>query len=192
MLKEEKFDSKIPRDNQKLQFAGQTAQWLKEGQKTTIVDIYNIDKHRFSNINITTTRWWSHVLLQGKRFLLLQGKRFLLLQGKRLLLHGWHSPVAFVKILDRMLVWFTTNYLCNQWLSPLKLWVRIQRRRGELNTTFCDKVCQWHAGSRWFSLDIPAFSTTKTDHHRVTEILLKVALSTITSLIVKRNIRVKQ
>ena len=30
---ERKNSLQIPRDNQKLQFAGQTAQWLKEGQK---------------------------------------------------------------------------------------------------------------------------------------------------------------
>ena len=34
------------------------------------------------------------------------------------------------------------NYLCNQYLSPLTLWVRIQLRRGVLDTTLCDKVCQ--------------------------------------------------
>ena len=33
------------------------------------------------------------------------------------------------------------NYLCNQWLSPLTLWVRIPLGRGELDTTLCDKVC---------------------------------------------------
>jgi len=35
------------------------------------------------------------------------------------------------------------NYLCNQCLSPLTLWVRTQLRRGALDTTLCDKVCQW-------------------------------------------------
>jgi hypothetical protein len=33
------------------------------------------------------------------------------------------------------------NYLCNQCLSPLMLWVRISIR--ERCTTLCDKVCQW-------------------------------------------------
>ena len=32
---------------------------------------------------------------------------------------------------------------------------------------------------RWFSLGTPVSSTNKTDHHNITEILLKVALSTI-------------
>jgi hypothetical protein len=31
----------------------------------------------------------------------------------------------------------------------------------------------------WFSLDTPASSTTKTGHHDIAEILLKVALNTI-------------
>ena len=33
------------------------------------------------------------------------------------------------------------NYICNQWLSPLMLWVRISIRAS--CTTLCDKVCQW-------------------------------------------------
>ena len=33
---------------------------------------------------------------------------------------------------------------------------------------------------RWFSPDTPVSSTDKTDHHDITEILLKVALNTIT------------
>ena len=35
------------------------------------------------------------------------------------------------------------NYLCNQCLSPLTLWVQIPLRQGVLDTTLCDKVCQW-------------------------------------------------
>ena len=30
------------------------------------------------------------------------------------------------------------------------LWVRIQLRRGVLDTPLCDKVCQWFAASLWF------------------------------------------
>ena len=43
----------------------------------------------------------------------------------------------------------------------------------------CDKFCQWLATVRWFSSGTPVSSTNKTDHHDITEILLKVALSTI-------------
>ena len=31
-----------------------------------------------------------------------------------------------------------------------------------------DKVCQWLATGRWFSLGPPASSTNKTDHHDIT------------------------
>ena len=48
--------------------------------------------------------------------------------------------------------------------------------RGVLDITSCDKVCEWLATGRWFS---PVSSTSKTDHHDITEILLKVALNTI-------------
>ena len=71
------------------------------------------------------------------------------------------------------------NYLCNQCLSPLKLWVWILLKQGVLNTTLCHKVSQWLATCRWFSLGTPVSSTNKTDRHDITEILLKVALSTI-------------
>jgi hypothetical protein len=41
-----------------------------------------------------------------------------------------------------------------------------------------DKVYQLLAHDRWFSLDTPASSTTKTGRHDIAEILLKVALNT--------------
>jgi hypothetical protein len=41
-----------------------------------------------------------------------------------------------------------------------------------------DKVYQLFAHGRWFSRDTPASSTTKTGHHDIAEILLKVALNT--------------
>ena len=72
------------------------------------------------------------------------------------------------------------NYLCSQCLSPLTLWVWILLRRGVLNTTLCDKVSQGLVTGQWFSPGTPVSSTKKTDHHNITEILLKVALNTIT------------
>jgi hypothetical protein len=45
-------------------------------------------------------------------------------------------------------------------------------------TTASDKVYQLLAHGRWFSSVTPASSTTKTGRHDITEILLKVALST--------------
>jgi hypothetical protein len=77
---------------------------------------------------------------------------------------------------DRMVIGFTTT---NQCLSPLKLWVRTPSWRVVLDTTLCDKVCQWLAAGRWFSSGTPISSTNKTDRHLIAEILLKVALDTI-------------
>jgi hypothetical protein len=75
------------------------------------------------------------------------------------------------------------NYLCNQCLSPLTLWFRIPLRRGLLDITYCDKVCQWLAAGRWFSpfSGYSVSSINKTDHHDITEILLKVTLNTLTT-----------
>ena len=65
------------------------------------------------------------------------------------------------------------NYLSNQYLSPLTLWVQTLLRWGVLDTTLCDKVWQW------FSPGTLVSSTNKSDRHDITEILLKVALNTI-------------
>jgi hypothetical protein len=43
-----------------------------------------------------------------------------------------------------------------------------------------DKVWQWLVAGRWFSSGAPVSSFNKTDHHDITEILLKVVLNTIT------------
>ena len=64
------------------------------------------------------------------------------------------------------------NNLCNQCLSPLKLW-------DILGIALCDKNFQWLATGRWFSLGTPVSSRDKTYHHYIAEILLKVALNTI-------------
>jgi hypothetical protein len=68
------------------------------------------------------------------------------------------------------------DYLCNQCLSPLMLWVRIPIRAR--CTTLCDKVCQWLGTDRWFSPGPPVSSINKADHHDITEILLKMAWNT--------------
>jgi len=70
------------------------------------------------------------------------------------------------------------NYLCNLCLSPLMLWVWTSWW-DVLDTTLCDKVCQWLATGRWFSPGTPVSSINKTDRHDINEILLKVALNTI-------------
>jgi len=39
--------------------------------------------------------------------------------------------------------------------------------RGVLDTTLCDKVCQWLTTCRWFSPGIPVSSTNKTNRHDI-------------------------
>ena len=72
------------------------------------------------------------------------------------------------------------NYLRNQYLSPLKLWVQIPPRWGLLDTTLYDEGSRWLPADQWFSTGTPVSSTNKCDHHDITEILLKVVLNTIT------------
>ena len=58
------------------------------------------------------------------------------------------------------------------------MWVCIPLRWGVLDTTLCDKVCQWLATGLCFSPFISISFTNKTGCHNITEILLKVALNT--------------
>jgi hypothetical protein len=81
------------------------------------------------------------------------------------------------------------NYLCNRYISPLVLWVRISIRAR--STTLCDEVCQWLATGRWFSPGTQVFSTNKTDIHDIAE-LSKVASNTIKPNQSIRNPKQKQ
>jgi hypothetical protein len=45
--------------------------------------------------------------------------------------------------------------------------VRIPISPGVLDTTLCDKVCQWLATGRWFSLGTPVSPTNKNDRHDI-------------------------
>jgi hypothetical protein len=73
------------------------------------------------------------------------------------------------------------NYLCNQCLSPLK-GMSSNPTYGEVYSIqhYVINVCQLLATGRWFSPGTLVSSTNKTGHHDITEILLKVALNTIT------------
>jgi hypothetical protein len=85
------------------------------------------------------------------------------------------------------------NYLCNQCLSPLTLWVWFPLWRGVLDTTLCDIVCQWLTTGQCFLPGTAVSSTNETDHHNVAEILLKVVLNTINLTIkVQRFFLIKQ
>ena len=67
-----------------------------------------------------------------------------------------------------------------------------------MDTTVCDKVCQWTAACRWISPGIPVSSTNKIDSHDIADILVKVALNiiilTITLMIghVRSHYNIKQ
>jgi hypothetical protein len=72
--------------------------------------------------------------------------------------------------------------LCNKlWWKKCIFLHRIRGRHGHdrmagvLDTTLCDKVCQWLEAGRWFSPGIPVSSTINWPE---TEILFKVALNT--------------
>jgi len=56
---------------------------------------------------------------------------------------------------------------------PMTFEILIPSRRGVLDTSLGDKVCQQLATGRWFSQGIPASSTKKTNLHDIIEILLK-------------------
>ena len=86
------------------------------------------------------------------------------------------------RVNDRKQQWrktiLTNKYCQNTLIYILRLKVPRPWRR-VLDTKLCDKVCQWLAIGRWFSLGTQVSSTNKTDHHDIIEILLKVALNTI-------------
>jgi hypothetical protein len=52
--------------------------------------------------------------------------------------------------------------------------------RSVLDTTLCDNVCQWPGKGQCFVSGTLVYTANKTDHHDITELLLKVVLSTIT------------
>ena len=57
---------------------------------------------------------------------------------------NWQGAIVVV-ILCSWIYIYLQKCICNQCLSPVKLWFRISLRRGVLDTTLCDKVCQWLA-----------------------------------------------
>ena len=84
--------------------------------------------------------------------------------------------ILLIRAVVVVIIWIY-NYLCNQCLSPRKMWVRSSLMAR--CTTWCDEVCQWLAAGRWFSPGNQV-STYKTARHDIIEILLKVALNTTT------------
>jgi hypothetical protein len=61
------------------------------------------------------------------------------------------------------------NYICNQCLSTLNLWVAITltaRYTRVLDTTLCDKVCQWYVVFSWYWVGM-FFTCGKYLHDRI-------------------------
>jgi len=59
--------------------------------------------------------------------------------------------------------WEYLYIICNEY-SAFQI-VRIPLKRGVLDTTLCDKVCQRLATGRWFCPGTLVSSTNKTDRH---------------------------
>ena len=67
--------------------------------------------------------------------------------------------------------WHVRNLIKNR--SPTRL------RQDVLDTTLCDKLCQWLAAGQFYWWRKPEWQEKTTDRQDITEILLKVALNTI-------------
>ena len=72
------------------------------------------------------------------------------------------------------------NYICNQCLSLLKLWVLIQLMVRCVWYNIMWSVCQWLVAGRWFSPYTLVSSTNTNVGHDTTEILLNGTLKPIT------------
>ena len=94
------------------------------------------------------------------------------------ILLNFGNPIKWNRVLSWSYCSWIYNYLCNQCISPLKLWVWMPLRRGSIQRYVIKLVS--YLRQVWFSSGTPVSSTNKTDHHDITEILLKVALNTIT------------
>jgi hypothetical protein len=86
----------------------------------------------------------------------------------------------FLKWQDKTVVFFIGVFLFNI-LTDVKVLMIcfVTPHISNRHKMWSVKVCQWLATGRWFSPGAPVSSTNKTDHHDITEILLKVALNTI-------------
>jgi len=104
-------------------------------------------------------------------------------KSKRIKEHFTHEPSCFTlfSLIGNCAVSIFSLFMdfIIQWF-----WIVYRLGRSALDTTLCDKVCQWIAAGRWFSPGTPVSSTSKTDRHDMSEIFLKMALKTITPLVI--------
>ena len=104
-------------------------------------------------------------------------------------IQGYFTRLFSIAINRKYLLLYNNGkyYLCitaafGRFNIVLLSWNQARRGRDHMVvgfTTLCDKVCQGLATGRWFSSSSPVSSTNKTDRHDITDILLKLALSTI-------------
>ena len=89
-----------------------------------------------------------------------------------------------------VIVWYLDLQLPMQSVPITNNVVSSKLTHGEVYsiTTLCDKVCQWLTASQWFSPSTLVSSANKTDSHDITEILLKLALNSITPCHASQNI----
>ena len=154
--------------------------WLEFSFKQTIWNLYTRSRTIKWNIKLDFWVFWdfffwyfSGVLLQKHIFQV--STEVLIMQMFLKLLSIFFptilQPYSNLVNIRFMVQWQFYNYLCNQCLLPLTLWVQIPLRH--------DKVCQWLATGWWFSPCTTVSITNKADLHDITEILLKVVLNTI-------------
>ena len=134
---------------------------------TNITGMQHAIPSYINTLLLTITKWIDKREDKSNLFFI----RFLLLNSPRYI-GGHHGR-------DRMVVGFTATCA----ISAYHHWsceFESHSWRGVLNTSLCDKVCHWLATGQWFSQVTLVSSTNKTDRHDITEILLKVALNSIT------------
>jgi hypothetical protein len=112
--------------------------------------------------------------------------------------NGWAISISVLASDAHLVIWLFKQclVLSPSWLQSYGSWIynycvirayhhlscefEARSFRGVLETTLCDKVCQWLATGRWYSPNTPVSSTNKTDRHNIADMLLNVVLNTIT------------
>jgi hypothetical protein len=96
-------------------------------------------------------------------------KQYVIHKGRTTTLHQYYPNYDMLNSWSWWCGSWIYNYLCNQFLSSLKLWVS---NHGEVYSIH-------HYVIKWFSQSTPVSSTNKTDRHNRADLLLKEALNTI-------------
>jgi len=124
--------------------------------KTLYLTNYKILAKKIQKTHLFIIFWlvkW-HQILNSIHFLYVDGSNCICLVLIKSFYITW---LLFILLIggcrgsDCMVVGFITTYIAYKYLSPLTLWVQISLRWSVLDTTLCDKVCQWLATGRRFS-----------------------------------------